>query len=90
MTPDDDPSYTLGMKTAISLPDELFESADAFAQRTGRSRSEVYAEALREYLALRARAVITERLDAVCAELDSRPEPDLARAARRRLEQTEW
>jgi predicted DNA-binding protein len=75
---------------AISLPDELFASADAYAQRTGRSRAEVFAEALREYLALRTGAVITERLDALCAKLDTRPPPDLARAARRRLEQNEW
>ncbi|MDY0002453.1 MAG: ribbon-helix-helix protein, CopG family [Polyangia bacterium] len=78
------------MKTAISLPDELFESADAYASRTGRSRSEVYAEALREYLALRDDDVVTERLNALCGELDARLPPDLDLAARRRLEQTEW
>jgi hypothetical protein len=31
------------MKTAISLPDKLFQVAEAFAQEHGLSRSELYA-----------------------------------------------
>jgi metal-responsive CopG/Arc/MetJ family transcriptional regulator len=34
------------MKTAISLPDELFESADALARRMGISRSKLFATAV--------------------------------------------
>ena len=39
------------MKTAISLPDDLFDSADELAQQLGVSRSELYARAVAEYLA---------------------------------------
>ena len=39
------------MKTAISLPDELFESVERIVRRSKRHRSEVYADALREYVA---------------------------------------
>ena len=38
------------MKTAISIPDPVFEAAEELARRLGKSRSQVYAEALRQYL----------------------------------------
>lgn len=53
------------MKTAISIPDELFESADGLARRLGVSRSELYAKALREYLEEHRGEGVTERLDGV-------------------------
>jgi hypothetical protein len=55
------------VKTAVSIPDGLFESAEGFARRQGMSRSELYASALREYLAEHRAEGITERLDAVYA-----------------------
>ena len=39
------------MKTAISIPDPLFERADQLAQKLGKSRSQLYRDALDEYLA---------------------------------------
>ncbi len=53
------------MKTAVSIPDGLFESAEGFAKRRGMSRSELYAKALREYLEEHKAEGITERLDEV-------------------------
>ena len=53
------------MKTAISLPDELFEAADRLATQMGRSRSELYATAVAEYLERHKYQGVTERLDAV-------------------------
>jgi len=82
--------YTSGMKTAISLPDDLFASADAYAERAALSRSELYVRALREYLERHDQDRVTAQLDAVCAEVDSRLAPELARAARRVLERDEW
>ncbi len=55
------------MKTAISLPDSLFESAEAMATRLGISRSQLYATALAEFIAEHEDASITARLDAVYA-----------------------
>ena len=53
-----------GMKTAISIPDPLFESAEALARRLRLSRSQLYAEALRalveQHEEARARAVLDE------------------------------
>jgi len=43
--------YTLGMKTAISIPDDIFAQADALARVLKTSRSDLYTRAVREYVA---------------------------------------
>jgi metal-responsive CopG/Arc/MetJ family transcriptional regulator len=78
------------MKTAISLPDELFESADALAQRLGVSRSELYATAVAEFLAKHQDAKVTERLDQVYGQQPSRLERPLRRGQARSLRTAEW
>ncbi len=55
------------MKTAISLPDETFRQATEAAARLGMSRSELFARAMREYLARLADESLTARIDAVVA-----------------------
>ena len=55
------------MKTAISLPDELFEQAEAEARRLGVSRSELYARALSAFVPSRQADTVTERLNRVYA-----------------------
>lgn len=84
------PWYTQGMKTAISLPDDLFASADALARRLGVSRSGLVAAALAEYVAKHRSAKISERLDAVYAHEESRVDRALSSAQRQALEQSEW
>ena len=84
-------SYTPGMKTAVSVPDELFAQVEALARSTRRSRSEVYSTALREYVARHAPDEVTARLDAVVAEAGDADSGDaLARAARRTFASGEW
>ena len=79
------------MKTAISLPDDLFASADALASRLGMSRSGLIAAALAEYIAKHRGAKISERLDAVYAVEDSRIDQSVAAAQRRATRgATEW
>lgn len=78
------------MKTAISLPNDLFATADAFAERESLSRSELIARALLEYLERHDQDRVTAQLDAMCAEVDTRLDPDLARAGHRVLEGNEW
>jgi len=63
------------MKTAISIPDPLFEAAEQFAKRMGLSRSQLYAVALQEYLQTHKREQVTKRLDAVYADEDSSLDP---------------
>lgn len=78
------------MKTAISIPDELFHRADELAARLGKSRSEVYREALADYVARRDGAGITRALDAVADELNAEHRELLDEAARRVLARSEW
>ena len=83
--------YTRGMKTAVSVPDDLFAQVDRLAKRSRRSRSEVYSAALREYVARHAPDEVTAGLDAVLADLGQPGAGDFtANAARRTLETSEW
>ena len=86
-----DPGYTIGMKTAISLPDDLFHAAERHAKRERKPRSQLYAEALAEYLARHAPDEVTEAMNRVVERLgDCGPEPFVAAAGRRVFESTEW
>ncbi len=78
-----------GMKTAVSVPDEVFAAAERLAKRMKLSRSELYSRALSEYVAKRAPEAVTEALDRVCAEL-GKPDALMQGAARTLLERSEW
>jgi len=78
------------MKTAVSVPDDVFLGAERLARREGRSRSEVYSAALREYVARHAPDEVVEALDLVVAEVGEGIDPFVAAASRRALESTEW
>lgn len=79
------------MKTAVSVPDDLFERVDRLAKRSRRSRSEVYSAALREYVARHAPDEVTAGLDAVIADV-GQPEAGsfTSKAARGAFESSEW
>lgn len=55
------------MKTAISIPDDVFSKAERLAKRLKMSRSELYRKALAEYVEQHAQERVTERLDKVYA-----------------------
>lgn len=80
------------MKTAISLPDPLYVRAERAAQRLGRTRSALYAEALEACLdAVDAADEVTNALDALYADA----EPVSVRApgaavGRRLIDSGEW
>lgn len=78
------------MKTAISLPDEVFEQAERLASRLKVSRSELYAKALQDFVRKHSPDAITDAYDQVCADVEPAPEPFLRRAARRSLKRADW
>ena len=78
------------MKIAISLPDELFSDAEEMAKRLKRSRSRLYADAMREYLARHDPDAITDALNHVCDTVDERADPAILNASRRILRRVEW
>ena len=53
------------MKTAVSVPDDLFRMAEAAARRLRFSRSKLYATAIAEFLERRQTDAVTERLNEV-------------------------
>jgi predicted transcriptional regulator len=77
------------MKTAISIPDDVFEDAERLARRLGHSRSQLYSRALREFVARHEPDHVTAVLDEMCTgELGA--DVFVARAGRRAIERTEW
>lgn len=60
------------MRTIISLPDELYEDAEAETKRLRISRSRLYSMALSEYLSRRRSANITAKLNEVYSKAGSR------------------
>lgn len=78
------------MKTAISLPEELFEEADRLAARLKKTRSEIYRTALQDYIARHDRDQVREQLDQALAGITGEGEPFVRAAAARILERSEW
>jgi metal-responsive CopG/Arc/MetJ family transcriptional regulator len=78
------------MKTAVSIPDDVFEQAEKLARRTGASRSKVFSDALREYMARHSPDEVTAAMDEVCEQVGNQADPFVAALAGRALERTEW
>jgi metal-responsive CopG/Arc/MetJ family transcriptional regulator len=69
------------MKTAISIPDNLFEAAEKVARRLGISRSELYQRAVARYLEQQSGDVVREALDTVYGKQANRDLDPLIKAA---------
>ena len=79
------------MKTAISLPDGVFNEAEHFARQLRKSRSQLYAEAIAEYLARHAPNAITEAMNNVFDRLGQKEIDEFTSiAARKILKQESW
>jgi metal-responsive CopG/Arc/MetJ family transcriptional regulator len=65
------------MKTAISLPDALYEDAEQTARAMGIPRSQLYARAVSEFIKRYKREEITQRLNEVYEKIESRTTPEL-------------
>jgi hypothetical protein len=78
------------MKTAISIPTPLFETAEGLAKQLGISRSELYARALATYVQAFDRALITQQLNQVYEQENSTPDPVLSRLQWLSLPREEW
>jgi metal-responsive CopG/Arc/MetJ family transcriptional regulator len=78
------------MKTAISIPDPLFQAAEEFAQDQGMSRSELYARAIQLYLQTHRYHGITDALNQVYAAETSQLDPAFAAAQAQSIPKDEW
>ena len=78
------------MKTAISVPDDVFESADELAEELGVSRSELYSTAVAEYLAKHKAQDVTAKLNEVYSKEPSGLAPEIRRAQARSIGKSDW
>lgn len=82
--------YTPGMKTAVSIPDDVFEEAERLASELRTSRSQLYSRALQEFVARHAPDRLTEAMNRVIDEVGSEPDEFSQRAADQVLKRVEW
>jgi metal-responsive CopG/Arc/MetJ family transcriptional regulator len=78
------------MKTAVSLPDDLFRLAEGAARQLKMSRSQLYAAAISEFLKRRETNQVTERLNAIYSQEPARLDPVLHQAQSRSLQRDSW
>ena len=74
------------MKTAVSMPGDLFHRAETIARRLHVSRSQLYARAIEEFVSRQEGNAITERLNDVYSRMLSEVEPALERAQLKSLQ----
>jgi len=78
------------MKAAVSIPDRIFKEAERFARSQGRSRSELYSDALRQYVLRHSPDSITKAMNKVCAAGEHQETDFVRAAARRALRRETW
>ena len=78
------------MKTAISIKDNVFQEAEKFAKKAKVSRSQLYSDALEEYLAKRSEADLIARINAVCEEVDTSLDPAIRSYQSRAINKAKW
>ncbi|HWX54653.1 MAG TPA: hypothetical protein VN176_08695 [Verrucomicrobiae bacterium] len=78
------------MKTAISLPDDLFKLAEAAARQLRMSRSQLYAAAISEFLDRRQTGRVTKRLNEVYSEQPAKLDPAFHSAQLKSIESDSW
>ena len=78
------------MKTAVSIPDEIYHSADQFAKRLGMSRSELYSKAVSNYINAHKNEAVTKALDQIYAKEKSEIDPVINLIQLRSLPKEAW
>jgi antitoxin MazE6 len=83
-------SYTFKMKTAISIPDNVYKDADKLASRLGKSRSQLYTQAITNYLASHQREGITDKLNRLYTSQPSSLDKELVEMQTASLPKEDW
>ena len=79
------------MKTAISIPDPVFNTAEKLAKRLGLSRSELYVRAISNYVEAHRSQKVTELLNEIYAGMDDEGlERGFKRAQMKSIGKEEW
>lgn len=78
------------MKTAISIPDSIFQAAEGLAHRLGVSRSELYVKAIVEYTGKHKGQNVTKILNEIYGENDSTLDEELHTMQIHSISKEEW
>ena len=78
------------MKTAVSLPNDLFKQADAVARRLRVSRSQLYASAISEFLDRHQAESVTKRLNEIYSRKPAKVDAVLLRAQLKSVKKNSW
>lgn len=83
--------YTALMKTAISIPDDLFEAAEKMARKLKISRSELYQQAVANFLQKHGADIVRESLDRVYSKKSNRGlDPLIRLIGEQKLREEDW
>jgi len=78
------------MKTAVSIPDDVFADAERLASRLQISRSKMYARALAEFVARHDDDRVTALMDQAVREAGGEGDSFLRGAAQQASQRVEW
>jgi predicted transcriptional regulator len=78
------------MKTAVSIPDDVFADAERLASRLQTSRSQLYARAIAEFVARHDDDRVTALMDQAAREAGSEDDTFHRTAAQQTARRNEW
>jgi len=78
------------MKTAVSIPDDVFEEAERLASRLRTSRSQLYTRALAEFVARHDEDRVAAAMNTVIDEVGTALDDFTREAALQALRRVEW
>ena len=78
------------MKTAISVPDDVFKLSEKLAKKLRVSRSAVFAMGVRRLDEDLDKEAMIERINKVCEKVDTSVDPVVRDHASRKLREIEW
>ena len=78
------------MKTAISIPDDIFHTANHLAKRLGMSRSEFYSKAVSNYISTHQNDAVTRALDEIYENESSKIDPVINLMQLKSISKEQW
>lgn len=78
------------MKTAISIPDPIFEAAESLAANLGISRSELFTKAVADFIEQQKYKSVTAQLNAVYANETAALDPETAKMQYDSIGHEDW
>ncbi|MBI5307310.1 MAG: hypothetical protein HZB37_02970 [Planctomycetes bacterium] len=78
------------MKTAISIPEQIFNTAEQIAKELGLSRSELYTKAIKEFLETYHHANVTQKLNKIYVDESSQLDQGLSKIQSISVLEEDW